>query len=263
MADDPLLRVARIPAGEFIMGADDGDDDERPAHRAYLDEFFIGVHPVTNDEYARFVRETGHPSPAVREAPLMVPRDGEQAFRELAASYAWRDGHPPGGRGGHPVTLVTIDDALSYCGWLAAGTGKPIRLPTEAEWERGSRGTVAHGRYPWGDELDPSCANFLADPAEKRQRGTVPVGSYPPNGFQLFDMAGNVWQWVSDWYAPDYYERSQYLNPQGPDYGTLRIIRGGAWVSEGSYLRCAHRHKVPEDSYSYSIGFRIAYSTRQ
>lgn len=263
MADDALLRVARIPAGEFIMGADDAEEDERPAHRAYLDEFYIGLYPVTNDEYALFVRETGHPSPAVRELPRMVIRGEEQDFFELARPYLWSDGQPPTGRGRHPVTLVTIEDAAAYCGWLAAKTGRPVRLPTEAEWERGSRGSMARKRYPWGDDIDPSYANFLPDPAMKRNRGTEPVGCYPPNGFQLFDMAGNVWQWVSDWYAPDYYARSQYLNPQGPDSGRLRVIRGGAWVSfDVGFLRCAHRHKVPEDSYAYSIGFRIACSAR-
>jgi len=263
MADDALLRVARIPAGEFIMGADDAEEDERPAHRAYLDEFYIGLYPVTNDEYALFVRETGHPSPAVRELPRLVVRGEEQDFLELAKPYLWNDGQPPAGRGRHPVTLVTIEDAAAYCVWLAAKTGKPVRLPTEAEWERGSRGSMARKRYPWGDDIDPSYANFLPDPALKRNRGTEPVGCYPPNGFLLFDMAGNVWQWVSDWYAPDYYARSQYLNPQGPDAGRLRVIRGGGWVScDVGLLRCAHRHKVPEDTYAYSIGFRIAYSAR-
>lgn len=263
MDDDPLLQVARIPAGEFVMGADDADEDERPAHRAYLDEFYLGIHPVTNGEYASFIRETGHPSPAIRELPLIVSRDLETAFRDLAVPYFWDNGQPPAGRGRHPVTLVSFEDAMAYCVWLSTKTGLPIRLPTEAEWEKAARGGVERRHYPWGDEIDPSRANFLPDPALKRQRGTEPVGCYPPNGYQLFDMAGNVWQWVSDWYAPDYYARSQYLNPRGPEGGRLRILRGGAWVSsDGGFLRCSYRHKVPDDSYAYSIGFRIAYSMR-
>jgi formylglycine-generating enzyme required for sulfatase activity len=97
----------------------------------------------------------------------------------------------------------------------------------------------------------------------KAERGTADVGSYPVNGYNLHDMAGNVWEWVADWYSPNYYERAQYLNPQGPDNGLMRVVRGGAWVNaDGRYLRCAYRHKIPPDSYSYSIGFRIAFSIK-
>jgi formylglycine-generating enzyme required for sulfatase activity len=89
------------------------------------------------------------------------------------------------------------------------------------------------------------------------------VGSYPANAYALHDMAGNVWEWVSDWYAPNYYARAQYINPQGPEGGLMRIVRGGAWVNaDARYLRCAYRHKVPPDTYAYSIGFRIAYSLK-
>jgi sulfatase modifying factor 1 len=263
MADQSMLQVARIPAGEFAMGADDGEEDERPAHKAYLDEFCVGTYPVTNAEYAQFVRETGHPSPAIRVLPLMVSGALEADFRSLAARYFWNNGSPPEGRDRHPVTLVGIDDAMSYCGWLASKTGKPVRLPTEAEWEKAARGGLEGKRYPWGETLDPACAHFLPQAGLKADRGTAEVGSYPPNGFHLFDMSGNVWEWVSDWYAPNYYARAQYLNPQGPEGGLMRIVRGGAWVNvDGKYLRCAYRHKVPPDSYAYSIGFRVAYSLR-
>jgi formylglycine-generating enzyme required for sulfatase activity len=263
MADESLLQVVRIAAGEFMMGADDGDDDERPPHKAYIDEFCIGTHPVTNADYAKFVRETGHRSPGVRAIPLMVSSAAEAEFRTLAGAYFWDNGTPPAGRDRHPVTLVGYGDAMAYCGWLATKTSKPIRLPTEAEWERAARGGLDGKRYPWGDALDPARAHFLPSMGVKADRGTAPVGTYPANEFQLHDMAGNVWEWVTDWYAPDYYERAQYLNPQGPDYGHLRIVRGGAWVNaDGCYLRCAYRHKVPPDSYAYSIGFRIAYSLK-
>jgi sulfatase modifying factor 1 len=263
MVDQSMLQVARIPAGEFAMGADDGEEDERPVHKAYLDEFCIGVYPVTNAEYAQFVRETGHPSPAIRALPLMVTGALEAEFRSLAAACFWNNSTPPEGRDRHPVTLIEFDDATAYCGWLASKTGKPVRLPTEAEWEKAARGGLDGKRYPWGDTLDPLYANFLPRAGLKVKRSTVEVGSYPPNGFQLFDMSGNVWEWVSDWYAPNYYPRAQYLNPVGPDSGSMRIVRGGAWVNaEDRYLRCAYRHKVPPDSYTYSIGFRVAYSLR-
>lgn len=263
MADQSLLRVARIGAGEFFMGADDGEDDERPRHRTYVDEFAIGVCPVTNAEYAQFVRETAHPSPAVRALPMMVTASAEADFRSLASAYFWTNGTPPAGRESHPVTLVGFEDATAYCVWLAAKTGKAVRLPTEAEWERAARGGIDGRRYPWGDSLDATCAHFLPASSVKSERGTAPVGSYPPNGFDLHDMAGNVWEWVADWYSPGYYERAQYVNPQGPETGLMRVVRGGAWVNDdGRFLRCAYRHKLPPDSYSYSIGFRIAFSSK-
>jgi formylglycine-generating enzyme required for sulfatase activity len=263
MTDESLPLAARIAAGEFVMGADDGEDDERPPHRAFVDEFAIGIFPVTNAEYAEFVRETGHPSPGVRALPLMVSDALESDFRSLAAAYFWTNGTPPEGRERHPVTLVGFHDAVAYCAWLAHKIGKPVRLPTEAEWERAARGGLESKRFPWGDTLDAASAHFLPVAAAKAERGTAPVGSYPPNGFELHDMAGNVWEWVSDWYSPDYYARAQFTNPQGPEGGLMRIVRGGAWVNADTrYLRCAYRHKVPPDSYAYSIGFRIAYSLK-
>ena len=263
MADESLPQVTRIAAGEFVMGAEDGEEDERPPHRAYVDDFAIGISPVTNAEYAQFVRETGHPSPAVRVLPLMVSGALESDFRSLASAYFWTNGTPPEGRDRHPVTLVGFEDAADYCAWLASKIAKPARLPTEAEWERAARGGLEGKRFPWGDTLDAACAHFLPDPAAKADRGTAPVGSYPANAYELHDMAGNVWEWVSDWYSPNYYARAQYLNPQGPESGLMRIVRGGAWVNaDGRYLRCAYRHKVPPDSYAYSIGFRIAYSLK-
>jgi formylglycine-generating enzyme required for sulfatase activity len=261
-SDAVYPQVARIPAGEFTMGADEGDEDERPAHRVFLDEFCIGVYPVTNDQYAAFVRDAKHRLPAVRQLPRIVTGEQEQVFRELAAPYVWRAGDPPRDRGTHPVTLITADDAAAYCQWLAHRTGLPVRLPTESEWERAARGGADGMHYPWGNELDPQHANYLADPLTKQRRGTQPVGSFAPNNYNLFDMIGNVWEWVSDWYQPDAYGDRLRHNPPGPPNGTLRVLRGGAWVvDDPKMLRIAYRHKVPPDTYAYSIGFRIAYST--
>jgi formylglycine-generating enzyme required for sulfatase activity len=254
--------LARIPAGDFLMGAADGEEDERPARRVFVSEFLIGRFPVTNDEYARFVRATGHPVPAVRGLPLVAGSGRDGLFRELATPYAWSDdGNPPAGRGSHPVSLVRYDDAVAYCRWLSETTDRLVRLPTEAEWEKAARGGLEGRLYPWGDEIDQSRANFLPDVSLKRQRGTQPVGSYPANGYGLFDIAGNVWEWVSDWYRADYYESAEYINPKGPGSGTFRVLRGGSWVNDNvSFLRCAHRHRVPQDTYAYSVGFRVAYS---
>src|SRR5688572_242136 len=139
MADELLLQVARIAAGEFVMGAEDGDEDERPIHRAYVDDFAMGIYPVTNAEYAQFVHETGHRSPGIRSLPMMVSGALETDFRSLAAAYFWNNGTPPPGRERHPVTLVGFEDAASYCAWLAGKMRVPVRLPTEAEWERAAR----------------------------------------------------------------------------------------------------------------------------
>jgi formylglycine-generating enzyme required for sulfatase activity len=258
LAASPSL--ARIPAGNFLMGASDAGEDERPVHRVHVGEFQIGRFPVTQDEYARFVRATGYPPPQVREPPL-VAAGSDELFRDLAARYAWHDGAPPDDHGSHPVVLVRYEDAAAYCRWLTDESGQLVRLPTEAEWEKAARGGISGFRYPWGNDIDPSRGNFLADPAAKRQRGTRPTGTYPPNGYGLYDMAGNVWEWVSDWYGRNYYAAGEAVDPRGPQSGTLRIVRGGAWVNDDVLmLRCAYRHKVPPDTYAYSIGFRIVCS---
>jgi formylglycine-generating enzyme required for sulfatase activity len=254
-----LPELARIPAGDFLMGAADAEDDQRPVHRVYVSEFLIGRFTVTNEEYARFVRNTGHRAPGVGDLPLVASGGRDAQFKEMASAYVWRDSEPPPGQGSHPVVLVRFDDATAYCKWLADATGRKVRLPTEAEWEKAARGELEGKRYPWGDDIDVSRANYLATIAAKRQRGTRPAGTYPPNGYGLCDVVGNVWEWVSDWYGPEYYATSDTRDPRGPDAGTMRIVRGGAWVNDDvTMLRCAYRHKVPPDTYAYSIGFRIA-----
>jgi formylglycine-generating enzyme required for sulfatase activity len=157
--------------------------------------------------------------------------------------------------GNRPIVFVTWFEAEEFC----RSIGK--RLPTEAEWEKAARGGLEGFKYPWGNDIDPSRGNFLVDAASKSQRGTRPTGTYPPNGFGLYDIAGNVWEWVSDWYGRSYYAASEPDDPKGPASGTQRIVRGGAWVNDNvSMLRCAYRHDVPPDTYAYSIGFRIVCS---
>ncbi len=250
--------LARIPAGDFLMGAADAEEDERPVHRVYISEFFIGRFAVTQEEYGRFVRATGHPVPAIQRLPIIAQGEREPLFRELATPYIWDRDQPPAGHGSHPVVLVQYDDALAYCRWLSVSIERPVRLPTEAEWEKAARGGTDGQRYPWGHEIDSSRANFLTDPSIKHQRGTRPTGTYPPNAYGLYDVSGNAWEWVSDWYAPDYYGGGEMRDPAGPESGSMRILRGGSWVNDDvSMLRCAYRHKVPPDTYAYSVGFRI------
>jgi formylglycine-generating enzyme len=261
MPDNDVPQFVHVPPGEFTMGADDGDEDERPAHRVFLNGYSISAYTITNEQYAAFVRATGHAVPGVRELPRLVGTAAESSFRELASPYTWRSSDPPADRDHHPVALVSFADAVAYCTWLAVKIGQPVRLPTEAEWERAARGGLERRRYPWGDDIDPSRANFLPDPMLKKHRGTRPVGCYAANGLDLFDMSGNVWEWVADWYRADAYRNGDLRNPQGPSSGALRIVRGGSWVTHDvSQLRCAHRHKVPPDTYTYSIGFRVVYS---
>ena len=129
------------------MGAPDGDDDERPVRRVRLDGFPLSAHPVTNAQYAEFVRNTGHHAPDVRDLPSFVAPSAEAAFRELASPYIWRGGDLPRDRGLHPVTLVTHADAVAYCAWLGTRLGRNVRLPSEAEWERAARGGIDGRRF--------------------------------------------------------------------------------------------------------------------
>ena len=240
------------------MGAADAEEDERPVHRVHVSEFFIGRFPVTNDEYARFVKAAGYPPPVVRGLPMITHGGRETLFRESSAPYVWDGEQPPAGHGNHPVVLVRYDDALAYCLWLSDAIERRVRLPTEAEWEKAARAGTEGLRYPWGNEIDSSRANYLVDPATRHQRGTRPTGTYPPNAYGLYDVCGNVWEWVADWYSPDYYGLGEAQNPRGPQAGNLRVVRGGSWVNDDvSMLRCAYRHKVPPDTYAYSVGFRI------
>ena len=258
MTSTTLPNLARIPAGDFLMGAADAEVDERPIHRVFVSEFFIGRFPITQDEYARFVGATGHPVPAIRRLPLVAAGERDATFREFAAPYEWRDGQPPSGHGSHPVVLLLYDDALAYCRWLTEASGRIVRLPAEAEWEKAARAGIDGQRYPWGNTLDASQCNFLTDPTTKPQRGTRPTGTYPPNAYGLYDMSGNVWEWVADWYSADYYGVGETRDPRGPGTGTMRIVRGGSWVNDdAAMLRCAYRHRVPADTYAYSVGFRI------
>ena len=260
-AHELLPDLVEIPSGPFLMGSSDGGDDERPVHEVYLDEYQIAAKPVSHDEYARFIDDTGYRAPGVEDLPLVATAAGSEgirAFLQMCEGYAWHDGRPPELKRHHPVTLVRHQDAEAYCDWLSRMTARTVRLPTEAEWEKAARAGLSGCRYPWGDRLDRQRANFLSDPSLRAQGGTSDPRQHPPNGFGLYDMAGNVWEWVQDWYDPEYYASSPRENPPGPPAGQLRVLRGGSWlVADVRMLTCSYRHKVPPDTYSYAIGFRI------
>jgi formylglycine-generating enzyme required for sulfatase activity len=210
-----------IPEGEFQMGSDTGEPDELPVHEVYLDAFYVDVYEVTNALYKNFLDATGHEPPRY-----------------------WAD--PRANTPDQPVVGVTWDDARAYCKWA----GK--RLPTEAEWEKASRGGLVGKKYPWGD-VD----NVTAPRAHQGVSGAYAVGSFAPNGYGLYDMVRNAWEWCADWYGEDYYAESVGQNPSGPASGDARVLRGGSWFAGISDpLRVSYRYSFDPEHTSNLIGFR-------
>lgn len=229
-----FIEFVRVPAGKFLMGSNPLVDmgaqpDELPLREVEIPEFWIGKFPVTVEQYTVFADATG------RETPIEFPTKSH-----------------------HPVTHVTWYDAAVFCRWASDLTGKEVRLPTEAEWEKTARGT--DGRlYPWGNTFDPTCLNS----AEGGLAHTTPIDQFP-NGaspFGALDLAGNVWEWVNDWYSPNYYQDAPPFAPAGPEMGYYKALRGGAWFSDPSRVRSADRtHFNPESRYDY-VGFRCVLSS--
>ena len=230
--------MVHIPAGEFLRGSRERDKralaSEYPQSQIYLDEYWIGRYPVTNAQYAVFAEATGRRFPE-----------------------GWERGRPPEGKENHPVGNVSWWDAITYCRWLAELTGRPYRLPTEAQWEKAARGT--DGRtYPWGNRWDSHKCNTR----EEGQRSTTPVGTYSPAGdspYGCADMVGNALEWVADWYHEDYYARSSVQqNPYGPSSGAVKVLRGGSWSASRRGTRCASRYQGNRKAMSPEAGFRCA-----
>jgi formylglycine-generating enzyme required for sulfatase activity len=223
-----------IPAGEFLMGSDPSVDkyawdNQQPQHTLYLPDYYLAKTPLTNAQYAAFVEATDHRQP-----------------------NHWETGKPPKGKEDHPVVYVSWRDAVSYCRWLSEVTRRPYRLPSEAEWEKGARGS--DGRiYPWGNQWDARRCNAR----ESGQGGTTPVGAYPEGAspYGLLDMAGNVWEWTrsihkSYPYDPD--EGREDLEAKG-----RRVLRGGAFLDYAWGVRCASRDRDVPDFFGWYFGFRV------
>jgi formylglycine-generating enzyme len=222
-------QLVRIPEGWFWMGSDTGQDNERPVHRVWVDEFRLASCAVTNASYADFVRATGNPP-----APFSA--------------------NPDFNRPEQPVVAVSWFDAVKYCEWLSLSTGLSYRLPTEAEWERAARGGAEKQLYPWGENLPQSLPDY-----EKRwKKGPEPVAQYAPNGFGLYDICENVHEWCSDWYQASYCVESPERNPTGPDRGERRASRGGSWRHHVKASRCAARSSIPPEFRYADYGFRVA-----
>ena len=230
------MTMLLVPAGSFNMGSSGFYPNEIPVHAVSLDAYWIDQTEVTNAMYAKCV------SAGACKAPT-----GSGSFSHPTKYY---DGEQ---YSNYPVIYVDWDQAGAYCTWAEA------RLPTEAEWERAARGT-GWGFYPWGIAA-PTCslANFWSG-SDTCVGDTTAVGSYPAGVSPVgaLDMAGNVWEWVQDWYGETYYSQSPAGNPQGPASGTDRVLRGGAWDFNENYVRSTYRYKSdPSDSYNV-VGFRCS-----
>jgi formylglycine-generating enzyme len=220
-----------IPAGDFLMGCESGAENERPVHRVWVDSFALGRNAVTNRLYRAFLEERRLQAP---------PGQDEDRFN-----------HPD-----HPVTSISWFDATGYCAWLRDCTGKPFRLPTEAEWERAARGGLEARCYTWGDDPPQLQPRYK----ELWRTGPERIGQRPPNGFGLYDISENIHEWCADWFDANYYDVSPLRNPQGPKTGKRRVSRGGSWRHQIKIARVSARSSIPPE-YQYSdYGFRCALS---
>jgi formylglycine-generating enzyme required for sulfatase activity len=285
-----------IPGGRFDMGSESGRPDERPVHRVSVDGFWMSETEVTNAEFEAFVQATGYITIAERPLdPALYPgvdpallQPGSLMFAapgravslhnhfqwwEWSTGTSWRN--PSGGessykdRLAHPVVHVSWDDALAYADWAGG------RLPTEAEWEFAARGGLDGARFGWGDRPpEGGDANIwqgqfpVVNTGDDGFLETAPVRSYSPNPFGLYDMAGNVWEWVSDWYRPDYYADSPAQNPEGPKDSfdpaepgaAKRVLRGGSFLCHDTYCesyRPSARMMNAPDTGTNHQGFRL------
>jgi formylglycine-generating enzyme required for sulfatase activity len=238
ITDASAAEMALIPLGNFEMGSEDGSADETPIHTVFLDDFYMDVHEVTNALYAQCVDEG-----VCEEANSSELREPDFAT--------------------HPMVGVDWFEAVVFCEWRGG------RLPTEAEWEKAARGGLAGAIYPRGDEIDGAIANFcdinctFSHADENFNDGyeeTAPVGSFASNGYGLYDMAGNVWEWVAGWYESGYYGVSPLENPTGPETGDRKVLRGGSWFLNSGNLRSAFRIFSNPVFTGNSFGFRCARS---
>lgn len=278
--------MVRIPGGTFRMGSKNGPTDESPVHAVAISPFFMDRHEVTNAQFATFVKATGYRTVAERPLdPRQFPgipaahlRPGSVVFAGQAWAYVpganWR--HPAGpkssitGKDRYPVVQVAWEDAAAYAKWA----GK--RLPTEAQWEYAARGGRPGAAYIWGDApystRKPQANIWQGDFPVRNQgldgyRETAPVMRFAPNGYGLYDMAGNVWEWCADWYRPDAYAGSSRLDPKGPS-GSVdpeepgvpkRVLRGGSFLCAANYCkgyRPSARMKSSPDTGMFHAGFR-------
>lgn len=258
------VEMVRIPAGPFLMGSDLSDpniNNARPRHEVYLDEFFVDKTEVTNGQFKRFVDATAYRTTAQQKGASYGWTPDKGWYWGLFGGASWQSPYGPNttSEPTFPAIHVAWSDAEAYCRWA----GK--RLPTEAEWEKAARGADER-RFPWGDTPDRSRFHWVGSEAMRKftetrvKSGVAPVGSYPSGAspYGVLDLAGNVAEWIQDWFAQDYYSRSPTRNPVGPDTGELRVVRGGSWSESSLYLRAYYRSARRPHETDDRIGFRCA-----
>jgi formylglycine-generating enzyme required for sulfatase activity len=234
-----LSEVSHVNEGVYYRGSNQGCRDEIPRHPVRVGGFIIDVHPVTNEQFVRFLDFWGDEKD-YQNHDIIRLRDSR--IKRTAGRFSIERGY-----GKHPVVGVTWYGAMGYCKWV----GK--RLPTEVEWEVACCGGLEHPTYPTGEDIEKTQANFFSS-------DTTAVMSYPPNGYGIYDMAGNVYEWCSDWYEYNYYEYSAQEPdfPKGPVQGVYRVLRGGCWKSLKEDLRCSKRHRNNPGAANGTYGFRCA-----
>ena len=245
-SDSVYTNMVLIPAGEFQMGSNDGDDDEKPVHTVYVDAFYMDKYEVTNAQYKAFVDA----NPEWRKDRILRKyHDGDYLKH-------WDENNYPHGKGDHPIVYVSWYAAMAYAQW------KGKRLPIEAEWEKAARGSLISKKYAWGNLLDSDKANY-----GENIGNTTPVGTFPANGYGLYDMAGNVWEWCLDEYDADFYSVSQRHNPLAggtvnnivsdfTNVESVRVLRGGAWISNAKFVRVSDRTRFTPRITNKARGFR-------
>lgn len=234
---DVDVNWVRISSGSFVMGTKTGSSDARPSHRVSITKpFRISAHEVTVEQFRTFVEATGYQTQAERVGGAWRAGDSLKT-----PGLTWRNpGFPQADD--HPVVCVSWEDARAFAAWMDA------RLPTEAEWEYAARSGVTQSKLP-GDWKETTWYAKNAD------GGTRPVSQKAPNEWGLYDVQGNVWEWVQDWYSSDYYEKSPTADPQGPNAGALRVCRGGSWYDKACWLPI--RNRASPTYRANNIGFRI------
>ena len=235
------IKLVRIPGGTFQMGSNDGNADEKPVHTVTVDSFWMGETEVTIGQYVAFLNEV---KPSSSQLEPWIYLDEYAHIKKSGNNY-----YADSGWEKHPVVSVSWYGARDFCAQYG------LRLPTEAEWEYAAGGPK-HYKYPWGNEFSSQKCCF-SDNKGNGSIGTMEVRHFSRNGYWLYDMAGNAWEWCNDWY--DNYSSYAQNNPQGSTSGDYKIIRGGSWLFDAAYLRCASRGRNGPSSRDYSRrGFRVA-----
>ena len=291
--DIPFAEMVKVPGGTFEMGSDNGREDEKPAHKVKLNDFYMGKYEITVAQFRAFIESTNFKTEAEiensehRKGSDILNDKGENVF-DMQANWRYNAAGKlrSSDEDSHPVIHVSWNDAVAFCEWLSKREGKLYRLPTEAEWEYAAGNGVIHSKFSWGEEYPTTQkGGNVADNSLKKNfvNGlgivtdytdgyiyTAPVGSFAANKFEIYDLSGNVFEWCQDWYDPKYYSKSPLENPlekiggfkyppiydpQTPNY--YRVLRGGSWIHQPQLIPITNREYYSATVRTHYIGFRI------